>query len=143
FTYTIQDNDPQPSVGFTTTTGSGQETVSNVSVPVALSASSGEVVTVAYTIGGGSASSGVHYAPASGTLTFNPGSKTASIPLTILDGSPLAASQTVQITLSLPSNAALGTRTVFTYTILATPAQAGFDTTPPVILSTTTYSASS
>ena len=134
FTYTIIDADPKPSAGFTTTTGSGQETVANVSVPVSLSAASGQVVTLAYAVTGGTAVSGINYVQASGTLTFPRGSKTARIPLTILDGSPLPASQTVQITLSSPTNATLGSKPFFTYTILATPAQVGFDSTPPVIL---------
>ncbi len=142
FTYTIQNIDPQPSVAFTTTTGSGQETLSNPNVSVSLSAASSQVVTVHYVVSGGSAVSGVNYTLSAGTLTFTPGSKTASFPLTILDGSPLTSSLKVQVTLSAANNATLGTTNqVFTYTILATPAQAGFDTTPPVILPTTTYSA--
>jgi hypothetical protein len=141
FTYTIQNTDPQPSVGFTAATGTAPESAISLNVPVTLSAASGQVVTVAYTVGGGSAASGVNYTPASGTVTFNPGSKTASIPLTILDGSPLVSSQTVQITLSSPSYAALGAKSVFTYTIQATAAQVGFDVTPPVILPSATYSA--
>ena len=98
-------------------TGSELESVASPNVPVSLSAVSGQPITVSYAVTGGTGASGINYTLAAGTLTFNPGIKTENIPLMILDDGVLASSKTVQITLSSPSNATLGTKGVFTYTI--------------------------
>jgi hypothetical protein len=135
FTYTIVDTDPTPTVGFTMISGTGQELVSGFAVPVSLSGASSLPITINYAIGGGTADGVTNYVPSAGTLTFAPGSKNGVIPLTILDGSPLSSSKTVQVTLSSPTNATLGGKQIFTYTILPTPGQVGFDSNLPSVLS--------
>ena len=132
FTYTIQNNNPLPSVAFTTTTASGLETVRTPRVPVSLSTVSGQPVTVFYSVMGGTAVNGVNYIGLeAGTLTFPAGVKTENIPLTILDNGVLASSPTVEIALSSATNAALTAGQVFTYTILnsGTPPTIAFQTT--------------
>ena len=72
-TYTINDNDATPTVAFDAASSNGAESATTANLAVSLSAQSGQTVTVAYTVTGGTATSGVDYTLAAGTLTFNPG----------------------------------------------------------------------
>jgi fibronectin type 3 domain-containing protein len=117
-TYTITDNDGTPTVAFSVTSSSGAESVTPANLAVALSASSGQTVTVNYAVTGGTATGGgVDYTLASGTLTFNPGTTTQNIAIAIVDDTLNEGNETVQVTLSAPLNATLGANTVHTYTI--------------------------
>ncbi|MDD4308237.1 MAG: DUF5011 domain-containing protein [Thermoplasmata archaeon] len=118
YTYTIIDNDSDPSVGFTNTTGSGSENVTPVSIPISLSVISAKNTTIAYSIkNGGSAISGVDYILSSGTATITAGSTTTNISLAIIDDTLKEADETLIIELSSPTNSTLGVNTEFTYTI--------------------------
>jgi hypothetical protein len=128
-TYTITDNDPAPNVAFNATSSSGLENITAVSIPVSLNAASGQSVTVAYAVTGGTATGGgVDYTLASGTLTFNAGTTTQNISVTIVNDTASEPSETIQITLSSPTNATLGTNTVYTYTILDNDTTVAFGT---------------
>ena len=119
FTYTILNDDTALTVSFDgVDSSSDSRTVSSVSLPVALSSLSGFDTSVSYTVSG-TATSGVDYALAPGTITINKGIKTGHIPLTIINSSFKEPSKTVIVTLTNPVNATLATtNTVYTYTIL-------------------------
>src|SRR5205823_1630231 len=115
----ITDDDSPPTVAFTAPASSGSESTTAVLVPVSLSTASSKSVTVNYAVTGGTASgSGVDYTLASGTLTFAPGVTTQNISMTVVNDALDEFDETIQITLSNPSNASLGATAVHTYTIL-------------------------
>ncbi|MCY2987135.1 MAG: autotransporter-associated beta strand repeat-containing protein, partial [Planctomycetota bacterium] len=110
-------------VAFASASGSGAETFPNPTIAVQLAASSSETVTVTYTVRGDSTATpgGVDYTLATpGTLTFSPGSTTQNIPITINHNPTFEADKVVNLVLSDPVNAQLGSLTVFTYTIVET-----------------------
>ncbi|MCB1177750.1 MAG: Ig-like domain-containing protein [Leptospiraceae bacterium] len=116
-TYTITDDDP-PTVAFDSASSSGAESTTSLNIPVSLSAAYGSTVTVNYSVTGGTASgSGTDYTLASGTLTFNPGTTSQNISLSVVSDSLDETDETLIVTLASPSNATLGTNTTYTYTI--------------------------
>jgi alkaline phosphatase len=106
-----------PTVSFNLSTSSGSEATTPANLAVSLSASSSSTVTVNYAVTGGTATSGSDYTIAAGPLTFDPGQTTRSINLTIINDALAEGNETVQITLSNPTNATLGANVVHTYTI--------------------------
>jgi hypothetical protein len=116
-TYTIID--PRPFVEFDVEVGSGREDVSPVNIPVSLSWISTETVTVDYNVTGGTAANGEDYDLPSGTLVFDPCELTKYISIVIVEDDYYEdPDETIEITLSSPSNSKLGTNTLCTYTIL-------------------------
>ncbi|MHC4865965.1 MAG: exo-alpha-sialidase [Planctomycetota bacterium] len=117
-TYTISDY--LPDVAFDTASSSDSEAVTPAEISVSLSHASDLTTTVDYAVTGGDATGGgVDYTLlGSGTLTFDPCVTTQYISLTIVDDSEIEAGETIELTLSNPTNATLGTPTVHTYTIL-------------------------
>ncbi|MHC4497788.1 MAG: lamin tail domain-containing protein [Planctomycetota bacterium] len=121
-TYTILD--PRPGVGFETIDSEGREDVSPAYIPVSLSWAWAETVTVDYNVTGGTAIVGEDYNLADGTLVFDPCDLTEYISITIMeDDYDEDPDETIEITLSNPSNAKLGTNTQHTFTILPPTAQ--------------------
>jgi L-serine deaminase len=119
-TYTIIDNDATPNVQFDLTSSSGDESVTPANLGVSLSSSSGNTVTVDYAVTGGTATAGgVDYTLAAGTLIFDPGVTSQDIPIDIVDDTEQEPAETIEVTLSSPTNATLGSKTVHTYTINA------------------------
>src|SRR6185295_15311977 len=118
-TYTIQDNDSQPTVQFALANSSGSESASPVNLAVTLSAQSASTVTVNYAVNGGSTATGggVDYTLAAASLTFNPGETSKNISLAVNDDYLDENDETVILDLSSPSNAVLGTPSSHTYTI--------------------------
>src|SRR5207249_4940576 len=115
---TITDDDLPPTVAFTASTSSGSESVTPANLAVALSGASGQTVTVNYSVTSGSATGGgVDYTLANGTLSFAPGETTKTIAIAVVDDSLDENDETIQVTLSGPSNATLGATSVHTYTI--------------------------
>ena len=118
-----------PNVQFDQMTSSGDESVTPASLTVSLSEASAQTVTVDYTVTGGDATGGgVDYTLAAGTLTFDPNEVSEAIDITIVDDSEEESDETIEVTLSNPSNAVLGPKTVHTYTILDN------DGTGPIVL---------
>ena len=107
----------QPTVAFNVSTSSGSEASTPASLAVSLSGSSSSTVTVNYAVTGGTATNGTDYTIAAGPLTFDPGQTTRSINLTIIDDTLAEGIETVQVSLSNPTNATLGANVVHTYTI--------------------------
>jgi hypothetical protein len=117
-TYTLLDNDAPPTVEFAAAASSGNEGVTPVNLEVVLSPVSGQTVTVSYAVTGGSASAGgVDYRMVLGILTFEPGETTKTVTVTIAEDALVESAETVEITLSRPSNATLGATAVHTLTI--------------------------
>jgi hypothetical protein len=115
---TIVDNDPAPTVSFALASSSGLENVASPTLTVNLSAASGLSVTVKYKLNGGTATQGSDFTFTSGTLTFNPGETSKTVPLTILNDGFDEPNETVVVNLFGPTNATLGAITDHTYTIL-------------------------
>jgi hypothetical protein len=117
--YTINDDDPTPTVEFATASSSGDEAaVAQVTLPVNLSAASGLTVTVNYSATGTATGGGTDYTLSAGPLTFLTGETTQDITITIEDDSFGEADETIVITLSDPNNATIGTNGSHTYTIV-------------------------
>src|SRR5262249_40757605 len=107
---TIVDNDPVPSL----TVADSAVTEGNsgpVVLPfiVTLSASSGHTVTVSYVTGaaGDTASAGVDYTSASGTLTLAPGETSKTIAVSVLGDLVDEPDESFTLRLSNPGNATL------------------------------------
>jgi predicted transcriptional regulator len=117
-TYTIKDDDPTPTVAFTTTSSSGLESVSSAALQVDLSATSGREVRVDYAVTGSATGSGTDFTLANGTLIIGSGNPNGNITIASIVNDFLDESdETVVVTLSNPSNATLGTNTEHIYTI--------------------------
>ncbi len=117
-TYTIVDNDGVPTVSFDDPESSDSETNGNAIIPVSLSNSFGSTVTVEYSVTGGSASGGgVDFSLASGTLVFDSGITTQNITIPVTIDAFIESNETIELTLSNPSNAGLGIFPEHTFTI--------------------------
>jgi len=117
-TYTILDNDAEPTLSFASGSSSGDEATSPVDFPVSLSTVSGRTVTVDYAVTGGTATgSGLDFTLDPDTLTFNKGDIVKNITLIVENDFPHELDETLVITLSNPDGVALGTYPIHTYTI--------------------------
>jgi hypothetical protein len=116
-TYTIIDL--RPKISFAAESGSGTEGVTPALVAVSLSHACEEVITVDYAVTGGSATGGgVDYTLPAGTFTFQPGETVENISIDIVDDEEQESTETIEISLSNPTNATLGQPAVHTYAIL-------------------------
>ncbi len=118
-TFTINDNDNAPLVGFGSTTGEGAEFIGATGATVSLTGSSAiNTISVDYAVTGGTATTGgIDFTLNSGTLTFDPGETASGIPITLVNDELVEDNETLIITLSNPVNATLGTNTSLTFTI--------------------------
>ncbi|MEO8256999.1 MAG: DUF4082 domain-containing protein [Acidobacteriota bacterium] len=115
---TITNDDPLPAI----TIGDVSITEGNsgtkiVTATLTLSPASTQTVTVNYATANGTASSFSDYASKSGTVTFNPGTTTGSITVTINGDNSRESNETFLVNLSSPAGATLA-RTSATVTIL-------------------------
>ncbi|KAB8143786.1 hypothetical protein F8S13_07720 [Chloroflexia bacterium SDU3-3] len=115
-TVNILEND---SITFPAPSKSATERSTNVSITVQLNSYSSIPVTVQYATVGGSATPGSDYTPTSGTLTISPGATSRTISVPILEDSLAEPDETINIALSNPTGAMLGTTSVATITIPA------------------------
>ena len=117
-TYTITDDDSEPSVEFNVAGSDGPESSSSAALTVNISGASAEDVIVNYSVAPVTATDGQDYTSTAGTLTF-PAGETApqTISITIMEDSLDEDNETFTVTLSKPPNAALGTNSTHTYTI--------------------------
>ena len=86
-------------------------------VPVLLSSSSAETVTVGFETQNGSATAGSDYTSQSGTLTFLPGQMTNSVAIPITNDSTDEPDETIRILIHDPTHATLGVPASITVTI--------------------------
>ena len=107
-TGTILNDDPVPtlSIGNVSLT-EGNSGTKTATFTVALSAVSGQKVTVHFATANGTATAGSDYASNSGTLTFNPGSTKVTIAITIYGDRIVEPNETFFVNLSSPVNATL------------------------------------
>jgi len=108
----------EPTVQFDLVSSSGDESVMSVDLAVSLRNSSDQTVTVDYAVTGGTADAPNDYTIAGTQLSFGPGLTTQYVPITVVDDGDDETDETIEVTLSSPSNASLGANTVHTYTIL-------------------------
>lgn len=116
-TLTIVDDDAPPKVAFSSASYSEDENAGVATIEVSLSAESGRQVSVDYATSIGTATPGSDYTPASGTLTFNAGETTQTFTVPLLNNDLNEPSETVQLALSNPNKATLGTPSNATLTI--------------------------
>ncbi len=115
-TYTIKDDDPTPTVEFTSASSNGLESVSSADLQVDLSAESGLEVKVDYAVTG--TATGADFTLANGNLAIVAGNANNNITIASIVNDYLDESnETVIVTLSNPMNATLGTNTEHIYTI--------------------------
>ncbi|WNF14521.1 Calx-beta domain-containing protein [Microcystis aeruginosa] len=98
----------------------GLTTSQNAPYTVTLSQASNQTVSVNYATSNGTATAGADYTAIIGTLTFSPGVTSQVLNIPILNDSLNEADETFTLTLSSPTNAALGTQTAATTTITDT-----------------------
>lgn len=106
-----------PAVQFELATQVVDEGIGNAALVVKLSEVSGQIITVHYATSDGTALAG-DYTAQSGTLTFNPGDTSQTINLPIADDNLDESNETLNVTLSSPNYATLGTQTNTTLTIV-------------------------
>jgi len=103
---------------FSATAYSVAESAGVVNIQVSLNAASGNVVSINYATANGTATAGSDYTTQSGTLTFNPGETVKTFSVPIMDDAVDEPDETVNLILSNPTNAMLGTPVNATLTIL-------------------------
>ncbi len=106
----------EPGVSFCFSASAYPESTSP-GIAVVLSTNYPQTVTVDYRVIGGTAPRS-RYALPQGTLTIQPGSQVAFVPLNIINDNSNQPAQTVQVALFNPVNATLGGIKIHTYTIL-------------------------
>lgn len=104
----IVDNDAEPTVAFAQDTYAVQENQGPAVLTIALSAPSGQTVSVRYKSGGGSASAGGDYAAVDKKLTFAPGETSKTVEVGVFDDALVEGLETAVITLSTPENVTIG-----------------------------------
>lgn len=107
-TLTIVDDDVSPTVQFSGGAYSVNEADDNAVITVNLSTTSAQPVTVIYTTSDGTATAGSDYNGVSNPLIFAPGQTSQTFNVPILDDAFDETDETVLLTLSAPTNAALG-----------------------------------
>jgi len=117
---TILDNDPAPTVAFSASAYNVNEDAPSGTaiIEVTLSAASELTATVQYATSDGTATAADDYTTASNSLTFNPGQTSRTFEIAINDDASDEPNETVNLTLSNPTNASLGTPASATLTIL-------------------------
>jgi len=117
-TVTSTDDDPLPTVSWQAANVSVNEAAGSALVSAVLSNPAAATITVQYATSNGTATAGSDYTSTSGSFTFAPGvtSQSASVP--ILDDATTESNETINLTLSSPTNATLGTPNPATLTIV-------------------------
>jgi hypothetical protein len=100
---TITDDDATPSLA--PSDRSVAESAGTVTIPVTLSAVSGQTVTVQFATANGTGVAGTDYTSASGSLTFNPGVTEQSVTVPVLNNSADQPDRTFVVNFTSPSNA--------------------------------------
>jgi hypothetical protein len=132
---TILDNDGAPEIAFSSATYSVSEAQESASITVSLTGATALTATVQYATGGGTATPGEDYTPASGSLTFTPGLTSQSFAIPILPDGIYEGDETVGLSLQGPVSATLGLDSA-TLTILDD------DDPPEIAFSSAAYSVS-
>jgi len=116
-----------PAISFDQTTGTTDVSVTPATVTLDLANAYALDSTVAYAVSGTAQGSGVDYTLANGTATVTAGQTSTTISIPVVNHLLTKLNPTIILTLSNPTNATLGTNTVYTLTLTGTMA----DITPP------------
>ena len=110
---TIQDNDAIPTVSWASSSFSAAEAVGTTFLSVQLSTPSSSPVTVAFATSNGTAVAGIapsgDYTAAGYTITFAPGEADKTVRVSITSDANPEPNETINLALSSPTNATLGT----------------------------------
>ncbi|HUJ19309.1 MAG TPA: Calx-beta domain-containing protein, partial [Nitrospirota bacterium] len=106
--YTVIDSHPRPTVAFTASEQRFKKKIGTVVIAARLSARAGRDVIVPFAVSG-SAVPGGDYTITPSPLVIKAGAEQAEITITFKDGPPLEADRTIEVKLSKPGNALLGT----------------------------------
>jgi hypothetical protein len=109
---------PQPSVAFSSGSYSVNESAGTATISVTLSASSTDPVSVYYTTSDGTATAPDDYQGASGLLSFPAGQISQSFTVAVTDNGVPGPNKTVNLTLSYPQNATMGSPSTAVLTIV-------------------------
>ncbi len=119
--FTINDDDNTRKLSFTTPisiTEVENAGAPQIDIPIQYAPADGSTVSVDYFISGGTATAGVDYTFSEGTATINGPASSVTIPLTLIDDGLAEGDETIEITLTNPTNANLETsNTTYTITI--------------------------
>ena len=107
----VQVTGAQPAPSASVSAVSVPENGGSATVTVSLSAPSAQPVTIQYTTSNGTATSPADYTPASGTVTIPAGSTSATFTVGIIDDNTNEPTESFNVTISNPTNAAVGTGT--------------------------------
>ncbi|HEY1189381.1 MAG TPA: Calx-beta domain-containing protein, partial [Gemmata sp.] len=112
-TYTINDNDPPPTLSVNSPSVSeGNAGTTTLAFTVTLSAASANTVTVNYSTANGTATTADgDYVTAAGSLTFAPGETSKTVNVTVNGDTTFEGDETLSLTLSSPANATIATGT--------------------------------
>jgi hypothetical protein len=102
---TILDNDPL--VSLSVEDAAGLESSGSLAFTVSLSARSGKLITLSYATADGTAAAPGDYASRSGTLVFQPGERSKTIAVDLVDDQLLEGDETFALSLSNVVNASL------------------------------------
>ncbi|MDX9881255.1 MAG: choice-of-anchor L domain-containing protein [Prolixibacteraceae bacterium] len=116
-TATISDDDPQPTVSFTSASQVSSAETGTMTVTAELSAVSGLPVTVPFTLSGTATDSGTDYTITASPISIPAGSTTGTATITIATDVLVELNETVILTMGSPVNATLGSITEHTATI--------------------------
>lgn len=107
-----------PTIQFYSSSASGPESKSVVDIPVFLTSTYAQDVSVRYTVSGTATGSGVDYSLSYGELTIPAGRNTGNIRLSVFNDSAVEQDETVVINIAGANNAYIGLQNNFTYTIV-------------------------
>jgi subtilisin family serine protease/subtilisin-like proprotein convertase family protein len=110
----LNDDVPLISISSAPSVVEGQSSPQSVSYTVSLSAASSLPVSVQYATADGTATAGLDYTAVAGTLTFAPGTTSATISVPILNDNLDEVDETFSLSLSNPTNGQLSTSTATT-----------------------------
>ncbi len=115
-TVTITDNDPLPTLSFTSSTSTYAENAGTVQVNYSLNQASGRNITATLSLSG-TATAGSDYANLGNSITIPAGTTSGSISVSITDDSRYESSENMILTLSQLSGANAGAALIHTLTI--------------------------
>ena len=109
----------RPEVNFTVPSGSGLESITSVTVQAYLNYPHTSDISFDYALTGGTATSGVDYILAPGTVTIASGSVTGTFNITVINDGLVEPNETIITGITNPSaGLTIGTQNSYTYTIL-------------------------
>ena len=114
---TIHDNETMPTLGFSPSSVTVNESAGKATLTIKLSGKSDEQISIKFATSNGTASAGRDYTPKSGTLYIYSGNDSATMQVSITNDTADEKTETLYLTLSDPQKALLGTNNKATISI--------------------------